>query len=95
MNRVLVLILVLALAGCAGRSRTVPEVDEWWEGAEFDQTVFVSFHTAIEDTVPTVADLPPADTCEGKFYATCQGEDVALWVAVAGTWVQVTPQEER
>lgn len=89
---VLVVLLPLAVCSCAGHSAPAPDVDEWWLADEFDQTVFVSFHTAIEDTVETVADLPPADTCEGRFYATCKGEDVALWVAKDGEWVLVAPQ---
>jgi hypothetical protein len=90
MNRLLVLILALALAGCAGRTATVPDVVAWSPEAEFDTEYFVSFHTVVEDTVPSPAALPAAGTCEGLYYVTGEGDTVALWLATAGTWVQVT-----
>lgn len=86
---VLAVSLPLAVCSCAGRTAPVPDVVEWTD--EFDAEVFVSFHTAIEDTVATPADLPAAGTCEGLYYVTGAGEHVALWLATAGTWVQVAP----
>ena len=90
---VLAVSLPLAVCSCAGRSVPVPEVVEWHED-EVDAAVFVSFHTVIVDTLASPADLPPAGTCNGKYYVTGEGKEVALWYAIGGTWVQIAPQRE-
>ena len=99
---VLAVLLPLAVCSCAGRTAPVPDLmleagpSEYveWDPDDIDGPSYVLFYTTATDTVPTPADLPTADTCEGEFYVTGQGEDVALWLASGGAWVKVTPQEE-
>ena len=98
MTRLIVLVLALVLAGCAGRTATVPDAEIFLNpdplAWKVDSSYFISFSTVLTDTVATPADLPAADTCEGEFYATFEGEDVRLWLAINGTWVQIAPQKE-
>lgn len=94
---VLVVLLPLMVCSCAGRApkpggfTDLPPEAVLREWEDVDAIAFVSFHTAVEDTVPTPADLPAAEACEGKYYVTGEGEHVALWLATAGSWVQVAP----
>ena len=95
MNRLVAVVALFVLCGCAGRStpsHDPPEHVEWPD--EFDDSYFMAFTGNVADTVAAHTDLPDPYECEGKFYVTGEGEDVVLWLATNGAWVQIAPPRE-